>query len=82
MACVVRTQIERMTRVSTTELSALYHVHHNHPAGPLSHSGWRVKSALGTRYQTVLNCGLRLPVRASTVSMTAIGQQAQADNGE
>ena len=27
------------------------------------HSGWPTKSALGTRYQTVFNAGLRLPLK-------------------
>ena len=61
--------------------SARWDVHHNPPAGSLSHSRWRVKIALGTRYQTVLNGGLRLPVKAFTVSMTAIGRQPTSRQG-
>ena len=63
---VDRTQIERMTRRSTTETQ---------PSGMCitilrlarSHSRWRIEIAPGTRYQTVLNvvsgCRKPLPYR-------------------
>ena len=77
---VVRTQIERMTRVSTTQLApqpsmmcitiirlARYLIQAGAPRAPLD-----------TRYQTVFSGGLRLPLKRPYRIDDSVGQQATA----